>query len=128
MRGLVMRGDVLGLERRRRWRDEDKIRIVSSVGVGGVTVTQLAHHHEITRQQIYAWRHDLKKKGLLAPSGGMAFLPVDLSILQNASAGTGVPAASPLVEVRLQNGRSLHFEGTLDAAILARLIQVVETA
>ena len=93
-----------------------------------MTVTQLAHHHEITRQQIYAWRHDLKKKGLLAPSGGMAFLPVDLSILQNGSAGTSVPAASPLVEVRLQNGRSLHFEGTLDAAILARLIQVVETA
>lgn len=33
-----------------------------------------------------------------------------------------------MVELRLPNGRSLHFEGTLDEAILARLIQVVETA
>ena len=123
-----MRGDVLGLERRRRWRDEDKVRIVRSVGVGGVTVTQLADHHEVTRQQIYVWRHELKKKGLLAPSGGMVFLPVDLSNLQNGSAGKDILAAPALVEVRLQNGRSLHFDGTMDAGILARLIQVVETA
>ena len=128
MRGLLMRGDVLGPERRRRWRDEDKVRIVSSVGVGGATVTQLAHHHEITRQQIYAWRHELKKKRLLPASGGMAFLPVDLSSLENGSAGTDIPAAPALVEVRLRNGRSLHFDVTLDGAILARLIQVVETA
>ena len=128
MRGLLMRGDVLGPERRRRWRDEDKVRIVSSVGVGGATVTQLAHHHEITRQQIYAWRHELKKKRLLPALGGMAFLPVDLSSLENGSAGMEIPAAPALVEVRLRNGRSLHFDVTLDGAILARLIQVVETA
>lgn len=128
MRGLVMRGDVLGLERRRRWRDEDKVRIVGSVGVGGVTVTQLAHHHEVTRQQIYAWRHELKKKGLLPPSRGMVFLPVDFSNLQNGSAGKAMPVAPALVEVRLQNGRSVHFDSTMDAAVLARLIQVVETA
>ena len=39
--GLVMRGDILGLERRRRWYDEEKLEIVLSVGVGGATVTQV---------------------------------------------------------------------------------------
>lgn len=129
MWGLVMRGDVLGLERRRRWRDEDKVRIVASVGVGGVTVTQLAHHHEVTRQQIYSWRHELKKKGLLTPSTDVAFLPVDISDLRKPpGAQAGIPVAPSMVELRLPNGRSLHFDGTLDGAILARLIQVVETA
>ncbi len=129
MRGLVMRGDVLGLERRRRWRDEDKVRIVASVGVGGVTVTQLAHHHEVTRQQIYGWRHELKKKGLWPLSSGVAFLPVDISDLRKPpEAQTDKPVAPSLVEVRLQNGRSLHFDGALDAATLTRLIRVVETA
>ena len=124
-----MRGDVLGLERRRRWRDEDKVRIVSSVGLGGVTVTQLAHHHEVTRQQIYAWRHELKKKGLWSPSAGVAFLPVDISDLgKPPEARTDIPVAPSMVEVRLQNGRSLHFDGAMDAGILARLIRVVETA
>lgn len=129
MRGLVMRGDVLGLERRRRWRDEDKVRIVASVGVGGVTVTQLAHHHEVTRQQIYGWRHELKKKGLWPLSAGVAFLPVDISDLRKPpEAQTDKPVVPLMVEVRLQNGRSLHFDGAMDAAIMARLIQVVETA
>ena len=35
-----MRGDILGLERRRRWSDEEKLGIVLSVGVAGATVTQ----------------------------------------------------------------------------------------
>lgn len=60
--GLVMRGDILGLERRRRWGDEEKLEIVLSVGVGGATVTQVAQRHDVTRQQIYAWRHELKSK------------------------------------------------------------------
>jgi len=49
-----MRGDILGVERRRRWGDVEKLGIVPSVGVDGATVTQVAHRHDVTRQQIYA--------------------------------------------------------------------------
>ncbi len=37
-----MRGDILGVERRRRWSDEDKLSVVLAVGVDGATVTQVA--------------------------------------------------------------------------------------
>jgi hypothetical protein len=30
-----MRGEVLGVERRRRWSDEDKLSILSSIGIDG---------------------------------------------------------------------------------------------
>jgi len=70
-----MRGEILGFERRRRWSDEEKFGIVMSVGTDGATVTQVAQRHEITRQQIYAWRHDLKNKGLWSPDVGALFLP-----------------------------------------------------
>ena len=59
-----MRGEILGIERRRRWDVDEKLAIVSAVGVGSATVTQVAQRHDVTRQQIYAWRHDLKRKGL----------------------------------------------------------------
>ena len=62
-----MRGEVLGIERRRRWDDEVKLTIMSAVGIDGATVTQVAQRHEVTRQQIYAWRHELKRKGLWSP-------------------------------------------------------------
>ena len=57
-----MRGEILGVERRRNWGDDKKLAIVSSVGVGGASVTQVAQRHDVTRQQIYVWRHELKRK------------------------------------------------------------------
>ena len=44
-----MRGEILGMERRRFWRDEDKLEIIMSVGVGGATVTYVAQRTEVTR-------------------------------------------------------------------------------
>jgi transposase len=39
-----MRGEILGLERRRFWRDEDKLEIITSVGISRATVAQ---RHEV---------------------------------------------------------------------------------
>ncbi len=73
-----MRGEILGLERCRRWSDEEKIGIVMSVGVDGASVTQVAQRHDVTRRQVYAWCHDLKKKGLWSPDSGARFIPLDV--------------------------------------------------
>lgn len=124
-----MRGEILGLERRRRWSDDEKLAIVLSVGIDGATVTQVAQRHEITRQQIYAWRYELKKKGMLPPDAATLFLPVDIPPL---STGTGdvcpfenVPTR---IEVVLRNGRSLRVDTHVDATALTRLIRAVEAA
>ncbi|WP_392710157.1 IS66 family insertion sequence element accessory protein TnpB [Rhizobium ruizarguesonis] len=77
-----MRVEILGQERRRRWREEDKLAIVMSVGVAGATITEVAHRHDLTRQQIYAWRSELKKKGLLSASANALFIPVDMNAVQ----------------------------------------------
>ena len=127
-----MRGDILGLERRRRWSDKEKLGIVLSVGVEGATVTQVAQRHEVTRQQLYAWRHELKKKGLLSPLPETVFLPVELS----APAELAVPSLAEdltpqrpaLIELQLANGRCLRFDPMLDTTTLTRLIRVVEAA
>jgi len=51
MRGGAMRGEVLGVERRRSWDDEVKLAVVSAVEVDGVTVIQVAQRHEETRHR-----------------------------------------------------------------------------
>ena len=80
--GIAMRVEILGQERRRRWRDDEKLAIVVSVGDAGATITEVAHQHDITRQQIYAWRSELKKKGLLSASSDALFIPVDMKAVQ----------------------------------------------
>lgn len=127
-----MRGDILGLERRRRWSDEEKLGIVLSVGMEGATVTQVAQRHEVTRQQLYAWRHELKKKGLLSPLPETVFLPVELSapaeLTVHPSAVDPAPQRPVLIELQLANGRCLRFDPMLDTTTLTRLIRVVEAA
>ena len=127
-----MGGDILGLERRRRWGDEEKLEIVLSVGVGGATVTQVAQRHDVTRQQIYAWRHELKKKGLLSALPEALFLPVDLDRpmeLAMPAVASEVEAARPAqIELQLGSGRCLRFDHALDRLTLTQLIRSVEGA
>ncbi len=88
-----MRGDILnGVERRRRWSEQDKLSIILEVGRGGATVTQVAQRQEITRQQIYEWRHELRRKGLWHAEGRALFLPLEFF----ATAGSNCcPGACP---------------------------------
>ncbi|KMK66253.1 Transposase [Puniceibacterium sp. IMCC21224] len=129
--GSAMRGEILGVERRRFWRDEDKLEIVMSVGIDGATVTQVAQRHEITRQQIYAWRHDLKKKGLWSPDAGALFFPLDIPVTAGVPVAQSRVADVPrpsAVELRLRGGRSLHFDSTIDPTALSVLIRAVDAA
>ncbi|OSP52458.1 hypothetical protein BV911_18745 [Pseudoruegeria sp. SK021] len=100
-----------------------------SVGVDEATVTQVAQRHEITRQQVYSWRHEMKKKGFWSPDGGALFLPFDIPAhCVPALADTPTVAAPMAVELRLRNGRSLHFDSNMAAVALTQLIRAVEAA
>lgn len=58
-----MRHEILvGVERRRRWSIEQKLQILSEVGVDGATVADVARRHDVTRQHIYQWRREMRRK------------------------------------------------------------------
>ena len=122
-----MRGEVLGVERRRCWSDQDKLSIVSSVGIDGSTVTQVACRCDVTRQQIYRWRHELKKKSLWPPGVGTVFLPVDFQVAEMATPEPKPAPPMPL-ELRLQGGLCLRFDSSIDEIALTRLIRAVDAA
>ncbi|PLJ43361.1 hypothetical protein B6J67_05105 [Klebsiella quasipneumoniae] len=119
----------MGHERRRRWRVEEKLAIVSSVGVDGATVTEVSLRHDVSRQQIYMWRSELKRKGLLPPSPEPLFLPVDMTDAPLGSeANSSVDASSSMVELQLRCGRRLCFGSQVEGTVLTRLIRAVEQA
>jgi len=55
-----MGGEILRAEWWRFLHDNDKLEIIRSFGVDGVTVTQVAQRQEVRRQLIHASRNDLK--------------------------------------------------------------------
>ena len=92
-------------------------------------MTQVSQWHDETRQQICAWWHELKKKGLLSARPEALFLPVELDRHPEPSAPTAVAApGSVQVELHLANGRCLRFDPNLDPSTLRQVIRAVEAA
>jgi transposase len=118
---------IVGVERRRRWRDDEKQAILEEVGVNGATVTDVARRHDITRQHIYQWRRALRRKGLEAGSDRAVFLPLP-SLTSDEAPDVPVAAPAPEVEIILGNGRRLRCARDLPTASLHHLIRAVETA
>jgi transposase len=121
---------LIGVERRRRWSDEQKLRVLSEVGMGGASVADVARRHDITRQHIYQWRREMRRR-CEASSAPATFLPVQLAGGGNSGSEDTPPDPAPdvpLVEISLRNGRSIRAAADLPAPQLTRLIRIVETA
>lgn len=118
-----MRQEILtGVERRRRWSDAEKRSILAEVGVDGARVADVARRHDLTRQHIYQWRAEFRRRGE-SLTEETAFLPVEMT------EKTVTPAVPPSpVEIVLMNGRRLRGIEGLSASVLAQLIRVLEGA
>jgi len=48
-----------GVERRRRWDDETRLKILSEAFSPGANISQIARRHDVSTGQIYTWRRKL---------------------------------------------------------------------
>ena len=55
------------------------------MGVNGETLARVARRYDVSRSQIYQWRHQFRTRGLLPAPAGRTVLPVDIGApMQNA--------------------------------------------
>ena len=117
---------IVGVERRRSWPEEVKLSILGEIGVGGASVADVARRYDISRQQLYQWRRQMRAKGLTPCRDETVFLALD----EPESAASEMPESGALrdIEIRFPNGRILRCsEGVADTEV-ARLIRLVEGA
>lgn len=127
--GAFLRDEVvLGVERRRRWTDEAKLAILGEAGMNGWTVADIARRHDVTRQHIYQWRREMRRKGLWPAGEASVFLPVELAPAQEAEAAREPGGTAAEITVVLRNGRQLRCAEGIDDAALSRLVRLLETA
>jgi len=118
---------IVGAERRRRWSMDQKMSILSEVGVGGAKVADVARRHDLTRQHIYQWRAELRRKGIWPCVDGSVFLALESEPESEIETSVAAPD-NPLIEIVLRNGRELRCPTKTDDTDLSRLIRLVETA
>ncbi len=121
-----MRYEVMtGVERRRRWSDDEKLSVLGQVGVDGETVASIARRHDITRQHIYQWRREMRRKGLVSHRDPM-LVPVEIA--EDPTSDTDHSGLVEQVEVVLSNGRSIRGRTSMSDAQWVRLIRIAQAA
>jgi transposase len=122
-------GVVVKTERRRRWSDADKQRILQETLEPGATVARVAKRHRIGTGAICTWRH----QALAGALGG--FLPV--TVAENLDASPELTTRPEelerrsadrhgIIEINLSNGTRLRVDNTVDGAALRRVLAALE--
>lgn len=98
--------------------------------MNGETLARVAQRYDVSRSQIYQWRHQFRKRGLLHAPAGPTFLPVDIGapMLRVEPVREDRVASLLMVELCLAQGRRFRFVRSIEAAALTRLIRSVEAA
>ena len=131
-----MRVEVLGgLERRRRWSQDDKVRIVEETLAPGAKVTEVARRNGVAASVVFTWRRQARTVERVGP----CFAPVQIA----AAVETGEDNARPrsdddrrmrslstarngLIEIDLGNRRRIRVDAQVDPEALARVLDVLE--
>jgi len=122
MTGLKDRPEVTRLEvvetgRRRRWSEEEKLRIVTESLSGPRLGSQTARRYGIARSLLATWR---RRFGVQV-AGAARFVPA-VVVPERAAA----PSSSSRMEIVVTNGRRIIVEAGVDVAALSRVLDVLE--
>jgi transposase len=122
-----LRGEVLsGPERRRRWSNEEKLRVLAQSVAPGSSVSLVCRMHGISTGQLYTWRKQFRLGELteFVPVSVMAdaALPEPTTVPDMTD---DVPIAVGVIEIELPTGVKLRVTGDVGEAALRRVLSAL---
>ena len=116
---------ITGVERRRRWRPEQKLRILAELELPGVTLAEVARRHDVSRSLLWEWRNAQRRGDSMLQEP--TFLPLRVLPAPEAPPAPPSPgnaAAEPdgRIEIVLPNGTTLRVNETVGAVGLHRVL------
>ena len=118
---------ITGVERRRRWRLDEKLRIVGELELPGACFAEVARRHDVSRGLLWNWRRQVRS-GALAPASGVQFLPVQMMPEPAAvepRPARSAPAVDASIEIALPDGTTVRVGRDASAAALRRVLGVL---
>ena len=127
-----MRVEVLGgVERRRRWSRDEKMRILAESLEPGATVAEVARRNDVAPSLLFSWRRQAR----LPVAASTTMVPVTIAEPSGpvAAAHTkprrtrGPAKERGLIEIDLGGGRRVRVDAGVDAKALARVLDVLSS-
>ena len=114
---------ITGVERRRRWSEEDKARIVAESLEPGVVVADVARRYGIHRNQLYGWRSAFGVQPAKTGEARAALGFVPVTVVPEAPE---VSISGGAIEI-VMGSVSVRLTGTVDATALRQVLEVVRS-
>jgi transposase len=125
---------ITGVERRRHWRPEEKLRILAELGEPGAKFADVARRNEVSRGLLWQWR-DAQRRGALVAEEA-AFVPVRVvqelpPPVPQGSATPPPPSAGPVaepdnrIEIVLPDGTALRVPEAIGTTALRRVLSAL---
>jgi transposase len=115
---------ITGLERRRRWSEEQKRAIVAETLEPGAVVAEVARRADIRTDQIYRWRKKMRTHG--DPGEGFARVlvapPEEIDAPFEERAGC---CAAPAIEIEFAGRTGLRIPGSIPGALAAAVVKAL---
>ena len=120
---------ITGVERRRRWRDEEKLRILAELDEPDAKFNDVARRHDVSRGLLWQWRDAQRRGKLVTEVAGFVPLRIVPELPTPEPQGS-MPAASidpeseadSRIEIVLPDGTAVRVAEGISAAVLRRVL------
>ena len=111
---------ISGAERRRRWSDEDRARILAAISEPGAVIAEVARREDVCTSLVFKWRREMREA---AEADARGFAPVVIEPAPSAPFSPTSPSCSgsTVIEVDLKEARVRIHAGAPSSAIAAAL-------
>jgi transposase len=123
-RPVFERLEMVEAGRRRRWTEDEKLRIVAESLSGSRQVSSTARRHGISRSLLTTWRRQFRIQPQLGGEAGSGFVP---AVVLPEGPASGPPAlSSTRMEIVVSGDRRIIVDAGVDVAVLARVLDLLE--
>ena len=111
--------------RRRAWSAEEKRRIVAETCEPGASVSMVARRHDLNANILFTWRRQAGITGAATTERAVKFVPATIAAEATPKRAPMLPVGSGRMEITLAGGERVIVGPDVDAAALARVIEVL---
>src|SRR5437588_560490 len=122
--GQVQRLEVVDTGRRRRWSEDEKLRMVTESLGGPRLVSSTARRYGISPSLLFAWRRAFRAEPVARSATEPRFVPA--VVIPEPGPAVAPSVLSGRVEIVLAGGRRLIVNAGIDVVALSRLVAVLE--
>jgi transposase len=119
--GQIGRLEVVELGRRRRWSEDEKLKIVLESLQSPRQVSATARRYGVSRSLLLKWRRSFRPQQQAASERQIGFMPAMISEPEPATAAS-VPASGGTIEIEFATGTRMRIAGAVDAATVSAAV------